>query len=158
LPKNHEAGLLSPKEEIMPKTRARIVVVDDEQVIANTLATILEKGGFEARAVYSGEKALELVESFKPDLLIADVIMQGITGIETAIEMRKRLPSCKILLFSGQACTANLLEKARSDGHEFEILNKPVHPSDLLDRMRAATQEDDPILVSPDSEATLSLG
>jgi DNA-binding response OmpR family regulator len=115
-----------------------VLVADDEEVIADTLAMILNQAGFEARAVYSGEQALELVPSFKPDMLISDVIMPGITGIETAIKVRSLLPSCKILLFSGQAATANLLENARAQGHEFEILTKPVHPSDLLARMRAA--------------------
>ncbi|MGA2889665.1 MAG: response regulator [Terracidiphilus sp.] len=143
--------------ETMPETRPRVVVADDEEVIANTLAMILNQAGFEARAVYSGEKALGLVQSFKPDMLISDVIMQGISGIETAIKVRAMLPSCKILLFSGQACTANLLEKARVQGYEFEILNKPVHPSDLLARMRAAVP-DHSSLTSPDSEATLSSG
>ena len=119
-------------------TKPRVLVADDEEVIANTLEKILNQAGFEARAVYSGEKALELVQSFRPDMLISDVIMPGITGIETAIKVRTLLPSCKILLFSGQACTANLLEEARAQGHEFEILSKPVHPSDLLARMRAA--------------------
>ena len=125
----------------MLETKPRVVIADDEEVIANTLAMILNQAGFDARAVYSGESALELVRSFKPDMLISDVIMQGITGIDTAIMVRSILPSCKILLFSGQACTADLLEKARDQGHEFEILSKPVHPSDLLARMRIATPD-----------------
>lgn len=139
----------------MREAKPRVVVADDEKVIANTLAMILNQSGFETRAVYSGEEALEIMQSFRPDMLISDVIMQGITGIETAIKVRTILPSCKILLFSGQACTANLLEKARTQGHEFEILNKPVHPSDLLARMRAAVP-DHPSLAAPDSEETLS--
>ena len=121
----------------MPETKPRVLIADDEEVIANTLAMILNRAGFEARAVYSGEQALEMVHRFTPDMLIADVIMPGITGIETAIRMRTMLPSCKVLLFSGQAATSNLLEKARADGHRFELLTKPVHPSDLLARMRA---------------------
>jgi DNA-binding response OmpR family regulator len=121
----------------MLESKPRVVVADDEEVIANTLAMILNQAGFEARAVYSGEAAIEEVETFMPDLLITDVIMKGATGIETGIKVRAMLPSCKILLFSGQACTADLLEEARAQGHEFEILSKPVHPSDLLARMRA---------------------
>jgi hypothetical protein len=46
------------------------------------------------------------------------------------------LPGIKVLLFSGQAATADLLEKARANGHEFEILAKPVHPQDLLNKLR----------------------
>jgi CheY-like chemotaxis protein len=116
--------------------RAKVLVADDEQVIANTLAIILNQAGFEAKAVYSGEKAVEALDSFRPDMLISDVIMTGMTGIEAAIETRMRLPHCKILLFSGQAATADLLDKARSQGHEFEILAKPVHPTDLLAKLR----------------------
>jgi len=123
----------------MPDTpqKPRVLVADDEQVIANTLAIILNQAGFDARAVYSGEKAVEAADSFQPNMLISDVIMTGITGIEAAIEVRAKLPSCKILLFSGQAATADLLEKARAQGHEFEILAKPVHPTDLLAKLRS---------------------
>lgn len=117
-------------------SKPRVLVADDEQVIANTLAIILNQAGFEARAVYSGEKALESLDSFDPDMLISDVIMTGMTGIEAAIATRAKCPKCKILLFSGQAATADLLEKAREQGHEFEILAKPVHPTDLLAKLR----------------------
>ncbi len=118
-------------------TKPKVLVADDEQVIANTLAIILNQAGFEARAVYSGENAIESLETFQPNMLISDVIMTGMTGIEAAIQVRQRLPQCKILLFSGQAATADLLEKARAQGHEFEILAKPVHPTDLLAKLRS---------------------
>ena len=120
-----------------PATKPRVLVADDEQVIANTLAIILNQAGFEARAVYSGENALETIDEFQPNMLISDVIMTGMTGIEAAIKVRAKLPACKILLFSGQAATADLLEKARAHGHEFEILAKPVHPTDLLAKLRS---------------------
>lgn len=125
---------MSANETMIEKPR--VLVADDEQVIANTLAIILNQSGFEAKAVFSGEAAIEAAASFKPDMLISDVIMTGMTGIEAAIEIRKILPKCKILLFSGQAATADLLEKARIQGHEFEILAKPVHPTDLLAKLR----------------------
>lgn len=118
-------------------SKPRVLVADDEQVIANTLAIILNQAGFEARAVFSGEKAIEALDTFQPNMLISDVIMTGMTGIEAAIITRNRVPNCKILLFSGQAATADLLEKARTQGHEFEILAKPVHPTDLLAKLRS---------------------
>ena len=117
--------------------KPKVLVADDEQVIANTLAIILNQAGFEARAVYSGENALESIDAFQPNMLISDVIMTGMTGIEAAIQIRQKLPQCKVLLFSGQAATADLLEKARAQGHEFEILAKPVHPTDLLAKLRS---------------------
>ena len=126
-------------QENMPENSARkkVLVADDERVIADTLSMILNQSGFEARAVYSGEKALELAASFVPDMLISDVIMADLNGIDAAIRIRGLLPKIKILLFSGQAATADLLEKARAKGYEFEILAKPVHPQDLLTRLRA---------------------
>jgi DNA-binding response OmpR family regulator len=117
-------------------SKLRVLIADDERVIANTLAIILNQAGFEARAVYSGEDAISALEGFRPDMLISDVIMTGKTGIETAIATRAKMPQCKVLLFSGQAATADLLEKARLEGHEFEILAKPVHPTDLLAKLR----------------------
>jgi DNA-binding response OmpR family regulator len=119
------------------KSKPKVLVVDDEHVIADTLAMILSQSGFDARAIYSGEGAVELASTFEPDMLISDVIMADLNGIDAAIRMRALLPNIKILLFSGQAATADLLEKARTKGYEFEILAKPVHPQDLLSRLRA---------------------
>ena len=123
----------------MPETitKPKVLVADDERVIADTLTMILNQSGFNARAVYSGEKALELAPTFEPDMLISDVIMADLNGIDAAIRIRALLPAIKILLFSGQAATADLLEKARTQGYEFEILAKPVHPQDLLTRLRS---------------------
>jgi len=118
--------------------RPKVLVVDDEQVIADTLAKILDINGYDASAVYSGLSAVESARALQPDLIISDVIMQDMDGIEAAIRIRDFLPSCKILLFSGQAATADLLENARSQGHDFEILAKPVHPSELLAKLKMA--------------------
>ena len=115
--------------------KPKVLVVDDERVIADTLAIILNQNGFDASAVYSGTAAVERARSVRPDLVISDVIMPDLNGIEAAIAIRKMLPGCKILLFSGQAATADLLESARTQGHEFEILAKPVHPQDLLAKL-----------------------
>lgn len=117
--------------------RPRVLVVDDEQVIADTLAKILELHGYDASVAYTSSKAIESARSIQPDLIISDVIIPGdISGIDAAIQIRDILPSCKILLFSGQAATADLLESARAQGHDFEILAKPVHPSELLAKLK----------------------
>jgi len=69
-------------------SKPKVLVADDERVIADTLAMILNQSGFEARAVYSGEKALELAATFVPDMLISDVIMADLNGIDAAIQLR----------------------------------------------------------------------
>ncbi len=117
------------------KPKTRVLVVDDEHVIADTLAMILNGAGFNASAVYTGTDAIDFARSTKPDLIISDVVMPDMSGIEAAIHIRGFLPACKILLFSGQAATADLLATARGRGYEFEILAKPIHPKDLLARL-----------------------
>jgi CheY-like chemotaxis protein len=118
------------------KIKPKVLVVDDEQMIADTLAIILNQSGYDAVAVYTGAAAVESARANKPDLIISDVIMPDMNGIEAVIKIREFLPGCKVLLFSGQAATADLLEMARNQGHEFEILAKPVHPQDLLAKLR----------------------
>jgi CheY-like chemotaxis protein len=124
---------------MMEKNNPRVLIVDDERIIADSLAMILNRSGFDARAAYSGEMMIETARNFQPDMLVTDVIMTGITGIEAAIMVREMLPSCKILLFSGQAITADLLEMARARIYEFELLVKPIHPTDLIARLRHST-------------------
>ena len=119
------------------QVKPKVLVADDERVIADTLAIILNQSGFDATAVYNGEKAVEAARTLRPDMLISDVIMTDMNGIDAAITIRTMLPKCKILLFSGQAATADLLDRARSQGHEFEIPAKPAHPQDLLARLRS---------------------
>lgn len=114
----------------------RIFVVDDEKIIADSLSAILNKSGFDASAFYDAETALSACEIAKPECIISDVAMPGMNGIDLAMQIRERFPACTILLFSGQAATFDLLATARSRGHNFELLSKPVHPKDLLARMR----------------------
>ncbi len=121
----------------MSGNRPKVLVADDEKVIADTLAIILNQNGFDASAVYTGTAAVERARTLRPDLIISDVIMPDMNGIDAAIKIRAFHPTCKILLFSGQAATADLLETARQQGHEFEILAKPVHPQDLLAKLKS---------------------
>lgn len=118
----------------------RVLIVDDECVIADTLALILNKSGFETRAVYSGETALEAAIALRPNVLISDVMMHGMNGIDAAIRISAHLPSCRIILFSGNATTTNLLRDAEAHGHHFEMLAKPIHPRTLLDRLSGPEQ------------------
>ena len=115
--------------------RLDILVVDDEPVIADTLSTILSRSGYCAKPAYDGKSALEIARVLRPALVISDVVMPGMTGIELALALEALVPRCKILLFSGQAATVDLLLQAREMGHDFAILNKPIHPSDMLRRV-----------------------
>jgi DNA-binding NtrC family response regulator len=112
-----------------------ILIVDDEKVIADTLSIILSRAGFATMTAYNGETALQIATATSPALVISDVVMPGLSGVELAILITQTLPDCKILLFSGQAATVDLLDEARREGHYFTTLTKPVHPTDMLRRI-----------------------
>lgn len=116
-----------------------VFVVDDEHMIASSLATILRHLGFDATSFTDPLAALKAAHSQHPDLLITDVVMPQLSGIELALQVEASCPDCKVLLFSGQASTADLLEAARANGHDFELVLKPVHPKDLLSKIQLLT-------------------
>src|SRR5581483_4819354 len=118
----------------------KVLVVDDEQVIADTLCMIFTEEGFEAHAVYSSAEAVIRARELRPNFIVSDVILPGINGIEAAVEICRFLPDCKVILISGQAATSDMLDKARSEGYEFEILAKPVEPEFLIGRLRSAVK------------------
>jgi CheY-like chemotaxis protein len=114
------------------RRKLKVLVVDDERVIAETLAEILNGEGCEAIALSSGFAAIELAREILPDVVVSDVAMPDINGIETVQRIRAFLPECRIVLFSGHASTADLLKQARAKGNSFELLTKPVRPAALL--------------------------
>src|SRR5580658_11319941 len=99
--------------------RPTVLVVDDESVIAETVAAILSRSGYAATTAFDAPEALEIALLSPPELLITDVSLPGMSGIELAITIRRIFPDCKVLLFSGQAATSDLLTSARTAGHHF---------------------------------------
>lgn len=114
----------------------RILVVDDEALIADTIVQILNRNGFIAEAAYSGTEAIEIARCTCPDLLLSDVLMPHLDGVEAAIAIRDICPDTRIVLFSGQAATVEILERAKKRGHTFELLPKPIHPTQLIKHLR----------------------
>jgi DNA-binding NtrC family response regulator len=112
--------------------KKRVLIVDDEHIIADTLVTIFSAAGYESRAAYSAEGALELIPSWPPHFAIVDVILPAMNGIDFAILLKAISPGCTVQLFSGQLNTETLLEAAEQRGHTFEVLAKPLHPRELL--------------------------
>jgi CheY-like chemotaxis protein len=114
----------------------KIIVVDDEPIIADTLVNILNGEGHNAVAVSDGKSAIKWAEMVRPDAIVTDVMMPGIDGIETAKAIMKFLPNCRIILFSGQAATSDLLAKAQAEGYSFEVLAKPINPEILVEKLK----------------------
>lgn len=114
-----------------------ILIVDDEKIIADSLANILKDKGFAATAAYDGEQALELATTVEPDVVLSDVIMPGISGVELALRLIGRIPSCRIVLYSSIAVVTNLLKAPGAMNYPFKLLAKPIHPDDLIAHLTA---------------------
>lgn len=114
-------------------SRFRVLVVDDEKSIADSLALVFSTQGYDARAAYSAEQAAEIISEWEPRLVILDVVLPGMNGIDFAIQLKTSCPACRVLLFSGQQNTTALAEEALERGYEFTILAKPVHPTIFLE-------------------------
>jgi len=124
-------------ESPIPVPKRKILVVDDERLVADSLVQILNLMGYDASCAYSGNEAVQRASDTSFDFLISDVVMEGLTGIDSAIEICKLIPACKVLLVSGNNRTTDLLKEAQDKGHTFEILAKPIHPTLILDRLKA---------------------
>lgn len=122
-----DKGLLPDNGQLRPV----VLVVDDEQIIADTRAAIFDNWGYLVMTAYSAEAALELAEVVPPELLISDVILTGMNGVDLAIAVEEIAPDCKILLLSGVPSGFNLLTSAIDAGHRFTMLDKPLHPAEL---------------------------
>lgn len=118
------------------RSRRKVMVVDDQRLIVDTIAEILERAGFEVIPAYDPWEALEAAARFEPDHLLTDVLMPRMNGVDLAIAVRKMYPAVKILLFSGQAGISEILLDGQRRGYEFELLAKPVHPLKLVERLK----------------------
>ena len=123
---------------VQSSSQLRVFVVDDHDVIASSLTMILQfLGGFHTTSFTDPREALRAAEFESPDLLITDVVMPQLSGIELAIQVLDRCRNCKVLLFSGHTISSSLLKSAQDRGYDFELLSKPVHPADLLSRIQS---------------------
>lgn len=119
-----------------------VLVVDDERIIADSLTAILKSRGYNAKAAYDGDEALRAAGEVYPRVLISDVMMPGINGIELSLRFAHDFPLCKVLLMSGHVETAALLAESERHGHFHTVLAKPVHPTQILEFLASCAAED----------------
>jgi CheY-like chemotaxis protein len=113
----------------------RVLVVDDEKLIADTLVKILTQEGFIAAVAYSGGHAIQCAREGHLDVVLMDVMMPEMSGIEAWEEINKIHPKCQIILVSGNMASEQLLWDALDRGMNFEIFVKPVHPRVIVERL-----------------------
>ena len=111
----------------------RILVVDDEHLVADTLGMIFRKHGFDTKVAYSADSALDCARTFSPDLLLCDINMPERSGLELMADFNRELPDCRVLVLTG--CYSNLSrvrEQSTRQRRPSAVLTKPCHPADLL--------------------------
>jgi CheY-like chemotaxis protein len=115
----------------------RVFILDDQVSVASTLAMILRTQGIDVTAFSDPLKALQAARSQCPELIVSDISMPVLSGIDLAILLSAEQPDCKVLLISGSTGDPELLEAAMTHGHVFGVLQKPVYPYILLRRINA---------------------
>jgi CheY-like chemotaxis protein len=111
----------------------RILVVDDDRLVADTLTLIFAKSGFDARSAYSADEALECARIFNPHLLLCDISMPGRDGLALVCDITRELPSCRIIVLTGfYSNLKGIREQSDKLARPVSILTKPCQPSELL--------------------------
>jgi CheY-like chemotaxis protein len=111
----------------------RILVVDDERLVADTLTLIFNKHGFETKAAYSAEEGMATARVFLPELLLCDISMPGRDGTELMRQISVELPDCRILVLTGNYSNLKRVrEQAMQLVRPANILTKPCQPAELL--------------------------
>ncbi|HEY8993552.1 MAG TPA: response regulator [Lacunisphaera sp.] len=110
----------------------RILVIDDDDLIRNLVHRALTKAGYEVTVAPNGRKGLAAFQAAPADLVVTDIIMPDMEGLEVIIEFKRRAPGLKIVAMSGggAAWNSDYLQMAEKLGAS-RILHKPFSPSDL---------------------------
>src|ERR1051325_7190918 len=112
-----------------------LMVLDDDNAVRQTWTIIFRQQGYEVVPVERGEAAIEAARDRAPDLLLADIRLPDMSGIEAAQRIHEIAPACHILLISGDSDSSEVLDEARAQGISFEVLPKPISPADLIRRI-----------------------
>lgn len=131
----------------------RILIVDDEKQMVRTLTDIVRLHGWEADSAYSGETAVDAVGKQDYSVVLMDVRMAGITGVEALKEMKAIRPGIRVILMTAYTATEILAEAEREGA--LRILSKPVALPGLLEVLEQATRESRCVLVVDDDAAFL---
>ena len=111
----------------------RVLIVDDDRLVADTLTLIFERNGFNAKATYSADEALECSREFTPNLLLCDVTMPARDGLSLVEDMTREQPACRILVLTGfYSNLKSVREQANRLARPLGVLTKPCQPAELL--------------------------
>ncbi|QIK75611.1 MtrAB system response regulator MtrA [Nocardioides piscis] len=128
---------MSPTEQ---PTRGSVLVVDDDSSLAEMLSIVLRQEGFESRVVTRGDQALEAFRSFKPDLVLLDLMLPGKDGIDVCKEIRAE-SGVPIVMLTAKGDTIDVVVGLESGADDYVV--KPFKPKELIARIRARVRRND---------------
>lgn len=114
----------------------RVLLIDDEEEYAGTLAERLELRGISTQVVLDGDEGLAVIQRDPPDIVLLDVMMPGIGGLETLRQIKGAHPRVQVLLLTGRGSTREGIEGMRLGA--FDYLMKPIQIEELIERFQAA--------------------
>ena len=121
--------------------KSRVLVVDDDRLVADTICLIYKANGFDSEARYSAMEGLERARSYEPNLMLCDVTMPEISGLQLADSVAELLPETKMLLLSAYSSNAvHVRAHSRHARRPLKLLSKPCRPDDLMRESRALLQ------------------
>ena len=115
-----------------------VLLVDDEALTLRTIGRALESEGFEILLATSGEEALKSFGDERPELVLLDVVLPGINGIEVLREIKKTAPATIVLMMSAYHVVDRAVEAMKLGAYDYLI--KPFHISDMVSTLRRATE------------------
>jgi DNA-binding NtrC family response regulator len=122
----------------MFKTPSRILLVDDEKDFVEMLTLRLEEIGEEVLQAYSGLECLEKIKEAEVDVVILDIKMPGMDGIETLQEIKKRYPLVEVIMLTGHGTIETAVQGMKLGAYDFLI--KPADFDDLVTKLNKARE------------------
>jgi DNA-binding NtrC family response regulator len=123
----------------MIRIPTRVLLVDDEEDFVEMLQLRLEAEGEKVTPAYDGETALKILEKEEIDVVILDILMPGINGIQTLKEIKKRFPLVEVILLTGHGTTASAVEGMKHGAYDY--LLKPADISELEEKLGGARKK-----------------
>ncbi|HEX7680142.1 MAG TPA: response regulator [Thermoanaerobaculia bacterium] len=116
----------------------RVLLVEDDDLVAAGLAALLDLEGFTVLTIDRGLAVVEAIKSFKPHVVILDLTLPDVDGIEVFRRLRKRWPDLPVVFSTGDGSSVNLTAALKRE--RVELLHKPYELKDLLSALRRITE------------------
>jgi FixJ family two-component response regulator len=124
----------------MEKPKVTILVIDDEKIIHESCGRVLQEEGFEVETALSGQEALEKLKEKRYNLVLSDIKMPGMSGVETLEKMKKVVPDITVVMFTGFSSVETARDTMKLGA--FDYIPKPFTPEELLAVVKKALEKE----------------